>query len=217
MEHGIKLTIFFLTLSFLLVISVSSFAEPSELQVPMYDATDSSFIASAINSFGTSEHASEGYVERAFDNYSSNKFEKSMQKFNQAWLLNPDNAYVYLGFGLLLKKKEQTCPSYKMFKLANEKGLKEKGFLADYAYTTSQCALLKEEKEKQQLFIASNNLHQTATEIANERLLAYVYHSWAKSYVLQEDFAKAEEMVEKSRSFGGTINSSLLQALKSKN
>lgn len=216
MNISINIGNVFIKVSCLLIISLPAFAEQSEQQTPMYNATDTSFMASAINSFGTREHASEGYVEHGFAHYSNNKFKKSMRRFNQAWLLEPDNpyAYAYPGFGLLLQKKEQTCQTYKMFKLANDKGLKESGFLADYAYTSSQCASLKEAKEKQDLFNVANTLYKAATQTSNQRLLAYVYHSWAKSHILQKDLIKAQEMVDLSKSFGGSIDSSLLQSLK---
>ncbi len=214
-----------LIISFSLIVSLQALAEQTERPIPMYGqadrsnnpdfvAEDNSLIAKATRTFGTREHASEGYVERGFDNYANNKFDKSMVRFNQAWLLNQDNPYVYLGFGLLLDKEEQSCEASKMFRLANEKGLKESGFLADYAYTSSQCALLKDKNERQILFNTSNNLYNVAIQISNQRLLAYVYHSWAKSYYLQENFLKSQEMIEQSKNLGGTIDSSLLQALK---
>ncbi len=214
-------------ISFFLILSQQSFAETSVKQVPMYGgedrslnpvfvAQDSELIAKATHTFGTREHASEGYVEHGFDHYSNNEFDKSMNRFNQAWLLNPENPYPYLGFGLIMNKQEQSCEAFKMFELANEKGLEENGFLADYAYTTSQCALLKEKNEQQKLFKLSNDLHEAALQTSNNRLLAYIYHSWAKSYFLQKDFIKTKEMIEQSITLDGTIDDSLLNAIEKK-
>ena len=137
-----------------------------------------------------------------------------MERFNQAWLLNPKNSYIYLGFGLLLNKNEQSCDAYKMFKLANEMGLNENGFLADYAYTSAQCALLNEKDEQQKLFNISNDLHKQASLTPNKSLRAYVYHSWAKSFFLQNNFIKSLEMIEQSKTLGGSIDNALVQALK---
>jgi predicted Zn-dependent protease len=221
----IKITNLFIKASFFLIISTQVFADTKEQQLPMYGGTDrysnpefidkdKLFIAKATRTFGTREHASEGYVEHGFEHYSNNKFNKSMQRFNQAWLLNPDNPYVYLGFGLLLNKKEQSCEATTMFKSANEKGLKESGFLADYAYTSAQCALLKEKNEQQELFDVSNDLHNVASQTTNKPLRAYVYHSWARSYFLQNNFSKSKEMIELSKSLSGKIDPALLQSIK---
>jgi tetratricopeptide (TPR) repeat protein len=175
---------------------------------------DSVFIAKATRTFGTREHASEGYVERAFDLYSENKFDKSMTHFNQAWLLNHDNPYIYLGYGLILNKKQQSCEASEMFKLAMEKGLNESGFLADYAQTTTVCALSNETELQTALFNKSNELFSLATQTPNTTLQAYVYHSWAKSYFLQKDFYKSQTMIDKSKKLGGQIDATLEQSVK---
>jgi tetratricopeptide (TPR) repeat protein len=208
-------------------ISISVLAASDDIQLPLYGGIDRNkhpelmeqdnrFIAKAISTFGTREHASEGYVESGFDLFSDNKFDKSMKRFNQAWLLNEDNPYVYLGFGLLLNKKEQSCEASKMFKQANDKGLKESGFLADYAHTTTICALTKEKNSQTELFNTSNKLHHQAIETPNEALRAYVFHSWAKSYFLQGDFSKSKVMIKQSKKLGGKIDAALEQSIKEK-
>ncbi len=224
MKLGSYLGNLFIKISFFLILSQQSFADASGKQLPMYGgedrshnpefiAQDNELIAKATRTFSSREHASEGYVEHGFDHYSNNEFDKSMNRFNQAWLLNSENPYPYIGFALLMNKQEQSCQAYKMFKLANEKGINEGGFLADYAYTTSQCALLKQSTEKQKLFDVSNSLYESATQTSNTKLLAYVYHSWAKSYFLQKHFVKTHEMIEQSKNFGGTIDDSLLKGI----
>jgi len=82
-------------ISFIFLVSLSFFATAEEKQRPMLgdnDRTkhpelienDNLFIAQATRTFGTREHASEGYVERGFDLYSNNKLNESMERFNQA-------------------------------------------------------------------------------------------------------------------------------------
>jgi tetratricopeptide (TPR) repeat protein len=219
---------FLIKLCFLLFLSQNSFSETVGEQLPMYGGEDRNqnpelvmqdykLIATATRTFGTREHASEGYVEKGFEHFSDNQFVKSMNRFNQAWLLNPENPYPYLGFGLLMNKQENSCEAFNMFKLANDKGLSENGFLADFAYTTSQCALLKDKNEQQELFKLSNNLYDMAIQTSNKKLLAYIYHSWAKSYLLQNDIINTKNMIEKTKSLGGTIDESLLNAIDEQN
>lgn len=174
-------------------------------------------LANAIATFGTREHASEGYTEKGFDHYSNKEFNKSMKRFNQAWLLNPENPYPYLGFALLININKQSCEACEMFKTANEKGINENGFLADYAYTISQCAVTKDNSEKESLFKRANDLYGQAIRTQNERLLAYVYHSWAKSYFLQKNINKTLEMIEATKNLGGKIDASLLNEVKKYN
>lgn len=211
-------------ISFIIANSSTAFADQVR-QAPMYGGIDRSqnpelfeqdneLIAKATRTFGTREHASEGYIEHGFNYYSKNDLDKSMMRFNQAWLLNPENPYSYLGFALLMNKEEQYCKAYEMFKTANEKGLKENGFLADYGYTTAECARLKNNDEKKLLFKVSNQLHESALRHSNNKLLAYVYQSWAKSYYLQNNLIKAREMINQSIKLGGKIDDSFLNTLK---
>lgn len=193
------------------------FSGEDRSQNPELVKLDNEFINKAVRTFSTREHASDGYTEHGFNHFSNNKYKQSMHRFNQAWLLNPDNPYPYIGFGLLMKVEKKTCDAYEMFKLAHEKGLVESGFLADYAYTMSECALEKEqESEKNRYFDLSNKTHEmaTATDIINDKLLAYAYHSWAKAYLLQGDLTKSKEMIEQSKIFGGIIDQSLIDALE---
>jgi len=214
-----------LLFSFVFFLSQQLLAEVVYEQQPMYgkhsDSDANLFIdenqgllSNAIATFGTREHASEGYTEKGFDHYLNKELNKSMKHFNKAWLLNPENPYPYLGFALLMNINKQFCKAYEMFKVANEKGVNENGFLADFAYTTTQCALAEDNYKKENLFKQANALHEQATQTPNKALLAYVYHSWAKSYFLQENLDKTEEMIEASKSFGGKIDTSLLDEIK---
>lgn len=177
---------------------------------------DNVFMAKATHTFGTREHAAEGYIERGFDLYGEDKLIESMERFNQAWLLDKDNPYVYLGYGLIFKKNKQSCNATKQFQLANEKGLKESGFIADYAYTLTECALSKEKEQQTDLFQQSNNLHKHAIETQNKPLRAYVYHSWAKSFFLQGNYLKSQDMLEQSKILNGKNDVALEKSIQEK-
>lgn len=219
-----KIVIIPLIISSLLISSIAVAADKAPEHQPMYGGMDRTkdeqlikedtiFINGATRTFSTRELASAGYVERGFDLYAKNKLDKSMWRFNQAWLLDKNNHYVYLGFGLLLKKNEKPCEAIDMFKIAKEKGLKESGFLADYALTCSECAATKNGREKEDLFSLANKLHDKAINTPHQTLQAYVYHSWAKSYFLQGNFPNAKQMLEQSKQLGGKIDNDLLTKL----
>jgi len=213
--------------SLLLILASATPAIADSSLLPMYGGEDRSndpelsekdntFIAKATRSFSSREHAAEGYVERGFDMYSQNKFDKAMQAFNQAWLLDPNNPYPYLGFGLMLKNEKKFCKTIAMFLQAHQKGLYENGFLADYAHATTRCALTRENQLQKKLFDDANILYNRAIQTPNNALRAYVYHSWAKSYFLQNDFSNSLAMIEQSKILGGKIDAALDQSLKEK-
>ena len=101
------------------------YADTDRSQKPELIEQDNILIAKATHTFGTREHAAEGYVERGFNFYSEDKLIQSMEYFNQAWLLDNNNAYIYLGYGLIFKKNKQPCTATKQFQKANENIKKE--------------------------------------------------------------------------------------------
>ena len=139
-----------------------------------------------------------------------------MRRFNEAWLLNSKNAYIYLGYGLLYNNEEKFCKAMEMFTQAYKKGLIESGFLADYAYTTTKCALTKGNQLQKVLFNDANNLSHQASQTTNKRLKAYAYQAWAKSYFLQNDFMNSQEMLKKAKKNDGAIDTKFEQSLKAK-
>lgn len=215
----------FLKTSLFLIFTGSSLASTDSSLLPMYGGEDrknnaellkkdNEFIVKTTRLFSGREHAAEGHVEQGFEMYSQNKFDKAMQHFNQAWLLNPDNAYVYLGYGLLYNNEKKSCKSVAMFMQAHKKGLNESGFLSDYAYTTTNCALTKENQLQKELFSDANDLHKQSSQSQNRALQAYAYYSWAKSYFLQNDLSNSQVMLEQSKNLGGKADTQFEQSLK---
>ncbi|MFT5396963.1 MAG: tetratricopeptide (TPR) repeat protein [Gammaproteobacteria bacterium] len=215
----------FLKTSLFLIFTSSSLASTDSSLLPMYGGEDrknnadllekdNKFIVKTTRLFSGREHAAEGYVERGFEMYSQNNFDKAMQRFNQAWILNPDNAYVYLGYGLLYNNEKKSCKAVAMFMQAQKKGLNESGFLSDYAYTTTNCALTKENPLQKELFSDANDLHKQSSQSQNKALQAYAYYSWAKSYLLQNDLSNSQAMLEQSINLGGKVDAQFEQSLK---
>ena|SRR5690606_8949269 len=75
-------------------------------QVPMYGGMDRSlvpelkkadeaFIESTSSAYGGRERASKRWVEQGFAFYNRDELDMAMRRFNQAWLLDPNNPEVY--------------------------------------------------------------------------------------------------------------------------
>jgi len=170
---------------------------------------DHLFIDKAIQTFGTSEHASIGYVDSGFEAHLQDKDELAMQRFNEAWLLNKDNPYVYIGFGVLYEKHNQMCQAMDMFRLANEKKLNEPDFLADYALIKTRCGITLEEPSRSTLLSEAENIYQLAEQTPNDRVRAYIYHSWAKADLLINKAESAIDKTRKAQSLGFKVDESL--------
>ena len=60
---------------------------------------DQAFIKTTLQTEGTKEKASENLVRLGFSYLSKRDFKTAMYRFNQAWLLNPENENAFWGFG----------------------------------------------------------------------------------------------------------------------
>ena len=68
-------------------------------RVPKLKAGDEKFISDVITQFGSREKASALWVNQGYRFYKQDQLGLAMRRFNQAWLLNPNNPEVYAGFG----------------------------------------------------------------------------------------------------------------------
>lgn len=171
---------------------------------------DQLFILNATNTFGTREHASIGYVDSGFEAHLQGKHKQAMQRFNEAWMLDENNPYSYVGFGVLYQHNEKYCKAMNMFDLAKEKDLDEPGFLADYALIISQCVNeTNNDETKKELINKSLIIYAQAEKTTNEKIRAYVYQSWAKSSVILKRPEQALEKIKLIESLGLPVDNEL--------
>ncbi len=197
-------------------------------QVPMYGGMDRSaypalrsadetFIQGVTREFGSREAASHNYATYAFELYRKDDLNRAMQRFNQAWLLNPNNPQVFWGFASVLHDRGDYCQSIGLMEKALELGISpDKGFLADAGLIASRCALTNQTlspAEQKQLFEKSERLFQRSER--EDQNKAYVYGTWSRAYRDQKKYAEAWQMVAKQRSVGGKPDERFLSLLRS--
>ena len=87
-------------------------AQPRIDELPMYggmdraaaaelQASDKKLIVDATQAFGSADKASKAWVSQGYRFYQADQLGMAMRRFNQAWLLNPDNPEVYTGLSLI--------------------------------------------------------------------------------------------------------------------
>lgn len=81
---------------------------------------DNQFLSECDKQFKNRKEAAEKYVEKAWGYFYNSDPETSMKRFNQAWLLDKNNAEVYWGFGNLIGMKQD----FKQSTLLLEKSIK---------------------------------------------------------------------------------------------
>jgi len=81
---------------------------------------DAEFIKTVITQNGSKEAAVKQSLGYAWDYVGKGDLKIAMRRFNQTWLLDPNNAQVYYGFGTILKKEGKFDEAIKMFDMAIE-------------------------------------------------------------------------------------------------
>jgi hypothetical protein len=205
-----------------------AFAAPKPIDlVPMYGGMDRSkepelkqgderFIADVVAKFGTREKASAAWVDQGFRFQQADDDDTAMRRFNQAWLLDPNNPGAFHGFAAVLFDKGDTCGAMKMSERALTLGLDTPDFLADAALAYSLCAVQQKRAPMAQrtaLAKKSDELFETAAGKAPK--MAYVYDKWWRALFVRGESMQAWKQVFAMRAAGGEPAARDLDQLRS--
>ena len=109
-------------------------------ELPMYGGIEKSeelklideqFVKEAIEAAGSREVASIYYQNEGWDYLDSDDTKTAMKRFNQAWLLTPDDPGVYWGFGAVLGNQKNYEDAIVMFDKALELETEKPSLQAD--------------------------------------------------------------------------------------
>jgi len=113
-------------------------------EIPMYgnakftekqkEANDK-FLQDMLTSGYTNESGSNEVVKTGFRYLNRGDFSTSIKRFNQGWLLNPENPEVYSGFGIWYGKQQEYEKAVEMLSIGLQKDPKHKFILHDIGYT----------------------------------------------------------------------------------
>ena len=83
--------------------------------------TDESFIKAVVEQFGSKEKAGEAHIGLAWKYFYNDSLVVAMKRFNQAWMLNPENPDSYFGFAALMEIKGDSNEAKRLYKIGIEK------------------------------------------------------------------------------------------------
>lgn len=206
-------------------------SEPRVDNLPMYGQptiprpealkrADEDFVRQAAASLGSREAASKAWNAQAEEFMSKGDLDYAMRRYNQSWLLNPDNYHPYWGFGRVLlerdkldeaimyfeKAKQLINDPYQKVALLSDTGvaylLKAVNFSADRANERARYFNLAN-----QHFMESTKLDSTYTN---------AWERWADSLYREGKYAEAWEKTKKARLLGARVSSSFIKNLENK-
>jgi tetratricopeptide (TPR) repeat protein len=185
--------------------------------VPELKAADEKLIEGTTKEFGSREKASTAFVGRAFRLYQQDDLAGAMRRFNQAWILNPNNPEVYWGFGVVVYDQGDNCGSMKMMEKALALQFSDAEFLADAGHSYALCAVsdkaLTASDKSARLAKATELFSQAAAKAFQN---PYVYDKWSQALYWTGDYTGAWQKVAQMRKLGKEPHPKLLKALQEK-
>lgn len=187
-------------------------------QFPEIKAADDKFISDVSAQFGSRERASMLWVNQGYRFYREDKLGMAMRRFNQAWLLNPENPEVYAGFGSVLNDQAKHCDAMDMMdKALSMNPPTFQGIYTDAGLITVLCGLRDSSlspERRADILALSETRYKKAEEVEPDK--NYLYDSWARAYYWGGRYQEAWKVVAKQRALGGTPNEQFIKLLKAK-
>lgn len=169
--------------------------------IPALKAGDAELIEGTTRRFGSRRAASMAFVDTAFRYYQQDKLDVAMRRFNQAWLIDPDNPEVYWGFATVLHDQGEYCEGVRLIELGESKGPMQKGYLPDLGYLHAACGQYGDgltDAQKRAHFARSDDAF-TAAEQRDEVQKHHLYYQWTRAAIERGDYATAWKHVKSYR------------------
>jgi len=187
-------------------------------EIPMYGGIEftpyqkeinETFIQGVVKQYGSREAAADESVRWGW-NYLNEKHDPktAMKRFNQAWLLNPNNAGAFFGFGFLMSEKGRYDEAIMYYKKSIELNPNNSSAICNLgrAYGDKAHRLYRQHKSEEMLKYLDEamKLYEKACQVATtDDELGYIYNSWAVGLWLKGDYAEAWEKIKLARKHDG--------------
>lgn len=181
---------------------------------PALHAADGKFIAEVTSHYGSREKASSVWVEQGFVFYRQNNNSMAMRRFNQAWLLNPNNPEVYTGFASVLFDQGKFCDATSMVEKGLSVGRFQDGYLPDAGLALVGCAMQGAAADRKTSLINRSEELFAQAAASSSAPKDYTLTNWARAKYAQQDYRGAWAKVsELRRTTGKDVSPEFLGAL----
>lgn len=191
-------------------------------QIPRPQAlreADEAFINQAVAGLGSREVASKAWAAQADKYMAENNLDFAMRRYNQSWLLNPNNYQPYWGFGRVMLewgKLDESIEYFEKAKTLINDQYQKVALLTDMATAYSVKAnSTTVPAVRAEYFDHANKLY--GKSIALDPKYPNSWRSWARSLYFEGRYAEAWEKVSQANSLGApAFPQAFLRALNDK-
>jgi tetratricopeptide (TPR) repeat protein len=182
--------------------NIPMYGQPETARPDFLKKADEEFMQEAVTRFGTRENASKAWFAVAEEFMQKGDLDLAMRRYNQSWLLNPNNYQPYWGFGRVMLQQDKLAEAIKY--LEKSKQLVDDQFqkvalLSDLgtAYSYSAQHASSSSNEKNRLFKLANQNYSEATTL--DPTYGNGWRRWAMSLYEEGDYPGAWDKVKKAR------------------
>lgn len=185
--------------------NIPMYGQPAIQRPDFLKKADEDFIKQAVTGFGSREAASKAWWAQAEKFMNDGNLDYAMRRYNQSWLLDPNNYQPYWGFGRVmterskldeaiehLEKAKQLCnDSYQKVALLSDLG-------ATYSYKATM--LPDNQPAKVRYFELANRHFIESTKLDSSYSGSWL--RWSHSLYREAKYADAWEKLKKARALG---------------
>ncbi len=167
--------------------------------------SDRRFVEIAVKGSGSSELAAIELSRMGWDAYRKKDYKLAMSRFNQAWLVDPNQGEAYWGFGLMTGLDEKIDDSIGLLRKAAElvpQSPKKARLFCDLAYAYSvKGDPVEPAAEREKIYVQAAKYYEAA-EVSDPNLALTQSH-WAMLLFKREKFKESWERASRARTLGG--------------
>jgi Flp pilus assembly protein TadD len=179
------------------------FGQPKIARPDNLKQADEAFIRDTTLRYGSRQAASNALATQGWAAIRAKQGDVAMQRFNQAWLLNPKNYSVFWGFGAVLSERGKLAEAIEQLEAARElvdDSTQRIALLCDLGTVHSEYAArmpAEKELERAHHFVVANNRFTESLELNPK--YAPSWREWAISLYAQERYSEAWVRVRQAR------------------
>ena len=179
------------------------FGQPKVARSPAQKQADEAFIRDNTLRYKTRQAASSAFATQGWTAVRAKQLDAAMQRFNQAWLLNPKNYSAFWGFGAIVSERGRILDAIEYLETARElidDPAQRPALLADLGNLHSEYAARlssDNQLERAQHFVLANSRFTESLE--NDPKFASGWREWAMSLYDQERYSEAWVKAKRAR------------------
>jgi tetratricopeptide (TPR) repeat protein len=201
--------------------NIPMYGQPNITRPELLKKADEDFIKKASEGFGGNEAASKAWYVQAEKFLANGDIDLAMRRYNQSWLLNPNNYQPYWGFGRVMVQRGKISEAIQYLEKSKElvdDQFQKVALLSDLGSTYSRQAeqtVSEHSQDKEKLFSLANQNFSESTIL--DPKYGNNWRRWAMTLYEQNNFTSAWEKVKQARIHNAKpFPTAFIQALEQK-